>query len=305
MTHPPSLTALRAFEAAARHGSLTRAARELNVTAAAVSHQVKALERDLGVVLLRRRDGGVRPTEIAQAALADLSAGFGRIAAASRALRAGRGRRLLVVSADPSFAAAWLVPRLARFKATHPELDVRLAASDAEVDFQRDGIDLAIRYGEAERPGLSGTPLFAEEVCPVCSPALLEGPNALRLPRDLRGVTLVHLDGAPDGRTWPDWAAWLAAAEITGVDVGRGPHFSQFSMALQAAIAGQGVALGATSLVADDIAAGRLVAPFAVCLPARFAYHLIGPAETAEEPRIAAFRTWIVAEAKSMTGGGG
>ncbi len=296
----PSLNALRAFEAAARHLSLTQAARELQVTPAAVSHQVRALEADLGVSLLRRVKGEFVLTETAQTALPVLRAGFDQIAEAARRLRADEARHFLTISVSPTFAATWLVRRLGTFKAAYPDIDVRLQTTDKVADFARDGVDIGIRFGAGHYPGQQATRLFDEEIFPVCSPGLRERGPPLDSPADLAGHTLLHVEW-----TWAltkgkgetlDWELWLRAAGAEGVDALRGPRFSHANLALQAAIEGQGLALGSESLARDDLAAGRLVCPFDVVLPVNFAYYLVYPEETADRPKIAAFRHWILAE---------
>ncbi len=299
----PSLNALRAFEAAARHLSLTKAARELHVTPAAVSHQVKALEADLGVSLLRRVKGEFVLTETAQTVLPVLRAGFDQIAEAARRLRADEARHFLTISVGPTFAATWLVRRLGAFRAAFPEIDVRLQTTDKMADFARDGVDIGIRFGAGHYPGLQAIRLFDEEIYPVCSPELLERGPPLDSPADLAGHTLLHSEG-----TWAltkgeplDWQMWLRAAGAEEVDALRGPRFSHASLALQAAIEGQGLALGSKSLAQDDLAAGRLVRPFDVVLPVNFAYYLVYPEDTAERPKIANFRHWILAEIGAVT----
>ncbi len=294
----PSLNALRAFEAAARHLSLTKAARELHVTPAAVSHQVRALEADLGVSLLRRVKGEFVLTETAQTVLPVLRAGFDQIAEAARRLRADEARHFLTISVGPTFAATWLVRRLGAFKAAFPEIDVRLQTTDQVVDFARDGVDVGIRFGAGDYPGLQAVRLFDEEIYPVCSPGLLERGPPLDSPADLAQHTLLHVEwtwALTKGETL-DWQLWLRAAGAQQVDALRGPRFSHTSLALQAAIEGQGLALGSESLARDDLTAGRLVRPFDVVLPVNFAYYLIYPEETAERPKIANFRHWILAE---------
>lgn len=215
-----------------------------------------------------------------------------------RRIRESRKHGTLTVSVDPSLAATWLVARLDGFAKSHPEIDLRLDATNAIADFARDGVDAAIRYGTGEFPGLRADCLFADEVGPVCSPALVAGSSPLRLPDDLRRHNFIHLEWTPAKGSWPDWRTWLLAAGAGDIDVARGPRFTQHSLALQAAAQGQGVALASAALVADDVAAGRLVWPFELCLPTNFAYYLVCPAESADDPRIAAFRDWICAEAR-------
>jgi LysR family glycine cleavage system transcriptional activator len=268
------LNALRAFEAAARHLSFTKAARELNVTPAAVSHQVKALEDFFGLPLFRRMTRALLLTDAGQLALPALREGFDRLAEASERLRVHQGRNELTISSAPSFAAKWLVPRLDRFRAAHPGIELRIDASDELIDFARDGVDLGLRFGAGDYPGLRTVRLFGEETFPVCAPSLLAGAASLREPGDLSGFTLLHVDWASQDDTWPNWRMWLLAAGARDVDASRGPRFSMGGMAVQAAVEGQGVALASSVLVADDLAAGRLVKPFelSLCAPVDFAY---------------------------------
>jgi LysR family glycine cleavage system transcriptional activator len=298
----PSLNALRAFEAAARHLNLTRAARELNVTPAAISHQIKALEADLGVTLLRRVKGEFLLSEAAQSAAPVLRAGFDQIAEAVRRLRRDYTRHFLTLSAGPTFTSTWLVRRLGRFKERFPEIDVRLDTTDAIVDFARQDVDVGIRFGAGDYPGLEAIRLFDEAIFPVCSPGLLERGPTLATPADLGSHTLLHVEWAPDQGETLDWQLWLQAAGAEGVDFSRGPRFSHTSTALQAAVAGQGLALGSDSLASDELAAGRLVRPFDITLPVDFAYFLVYPRETADFPKIAALREWILAEAGPPAG---
>ncbi len=294
MTRLPSLKALRAFEAAGRHMSFTRAAQELHVTQAAVSHQIKALEEELGLQLFRRGHRGLLLTDAGQAYLPELRAAFERIALATERLRAQDASGALTVSVLPSFAARWLVPRLSRFRRRHPEIDVRLSATDQLADFDRDDVDLAIRYGTGQQPGLVAVRFLTEEFFPVCSPTLLEetpgGPPPLRQPSDLRWHTLLHDDMRMD------WAMWLMAAGVEGVDPRRGPAFTDSGLLLQAAVEGQGVALGRSALAADDLASGRLVKPFEISLPAEFAYYIVYPERSAHRPKIVQFRDWLIEE---------
>ena len=197
----------------------------------------------------------------------------------------------LIVSTMGSFAIKWLVPRLARFRAAHPEIDVRLQANDALVDFTQDDVDLAIRYGRGQYPGLKAERLMTEDFVPVCSPALLKGPHPLRAPEDLRHYPLLHEEG-----TRIDWRMWLMAAGVEGVDPTRGPIYSHSSMVMQAVINGEGVALGRTALIAEDLAAGRLVKPFELALPAEWAYYVVYPPRALARPKVRAFRDWLLAE---------
>lgn len=290
----PPLNALRAFEAAARHLSFTRAADELNVSQAAISHQVKALEERLGVLLFRRLNRNLALTEAGAAYLPDVSLAFDRLADATTRLRRITTNPRLTISVLPSFAAKWLMPRLKSLWAAHPDLEVRFSASERLVDFQSEDVDLAIRYGSGNWPGLRVDAFLTEELFPVCSPALRDGDPPLHAPADLARHTLIH------DEMREDWRMWLLAAQVTGIDATKGPSFSHSSMVLTAAIDGHGVALGRSALVADDLAAGRLVRPFAVSIPADFAYYLVCPVETADSPNIAAFRSWLLSQAQEL-----
>ncbi len=304
----PPLNSLRAFEAAARQLSFTKAAEELHVTPAAVSHQIKALEEQLGVALFRRLTRALRLTEAGQAALPSLRDGFDKLAEGVARARAHETSGAVTVSVGPSFAAKWLVPRLDRFRMAHPDIEVRIDATDQLVDFERDNVDLSIRFGSGHYPGLEVEPLLIEEtIFPVCSPALLEGPQPLREPTDLRHHTLLHLDWDLERVTAPSWRMWLLAAGVHDVDYMRGPVFSMESLALQAAMEGQGVALVSSVLAGHDLAAGRLVMPFnlSVCDPLDFRYFVVTPKRTAELPKVAAFRGWLLAQAAEEQSGKG
>jgi LysR family glycine cleavage system transcriptional activator len=293
----PPLNSLRAFEAAARHLSFARAAEELHVTPAAISHQIKALEDHLGVRLFRRLNRAVLLTDAGQACIAGLSEAFDRMAAALERVRAQDCGGPLTVSTPPALAAKWLVPRLERFQALYPEIDVRVSAVMRLVDFAREDVDVAIRYGGGAYPGLVAELLLTNQVVPVCAPALLEGDRPLRAPQDLRHHTLLHDDTLTSDGAYPNWAMWLRAAGLEGVNPSRGPRFDYPGLVLEAAAAGDGVALALNTIAAGDLAAGRLVKPFAVAVPTPFAYYVVCPQATAERPKVAAFRTWLRAEA--------
>jgi LysR family transcriptional regulator, glycine cleavage system transcriptional activator len=302
----PALGALKTFEAAARHLGFTKAASELGVTPAAVSHQMRELEDQLGVKLFWRSSRVVRLTpagEILRTAVAGALEGIER---AVTRLRTVDGRPRLMVTVSPSFAAKWLVPRLDRFLQLCPGADVRIDVSQRLIDFAREDVDVGIRFGKGDYPGLRADRLFEETVLPVCSPKLLKGVHPLRHPRDLRHHTLIHIEWDAQWQTWPNWKMWLLAAGVDNVDAERGLHFSQTALALQAAVDGQGVALGDASLVSDDLAARRLVRPFELTLkgPSDFAYHVIAPEAAAERLLVKAFREWILAEAAQMKAGG-
>jgi LysR family transcriptional regulator, glycine cleavage system transcriptional activator len=299
----PGLGGLRGFEAAARHSSFTKAAAELGVTPAAVSHLVRELEDQLGVKLFTRSSRVVRLTsagEILQQAAAEAIETVGR---AMARLRDVAGRPRLMVTSSPSFAAKWLVPRLDRFLLQYPETDVRIEVSQRLIDFAREDVDIGIRFGNGSYPGLRADRLFDDTIFPVCSPKLLKGARPLRHPRDLRHHTLIHVDWNAQGETWPDWNMWLLAAGVAKEAGGaRGIHFTQTDLAIQAAIDGQGIALGDSTLAADDLASGRLIRPFDLSLkgPPQFAYYLVCPEGTADQTLVKAFREWIIAEAAQM-----
>ena len=294
----PPLNALRAFEAAARHLSFSKAAEELHVTPAAVSHQVKGLEDLLGVQLFRRLTRAIRLTEAGQAALPALCEAFDRLADGVALMRAEKKDDVITVSLEPSLAAKWLVPRLDRFRTVNPDIEVRVDANEKPVDFQRDEVDLAIRYGTGKYPGLEVEQLLSEEIFPVCSPALLDGPKPLARPDDLRHHRLLHLEWDQDDVMAPSWRKWLLAAGVRNVDFIRGPVFSMKTLVIQAAIDGQGVALASSVLVADDLASGRLVMPFDLRFRdlLDFAYYLVVPKRTAKLPKVIAFKAWLFAE---------
>ncbi|MCH8951626.1 MAG: transcriptional regulator GcvA [Proteobacteria bacterium] len=294
----PPLNSLRAFEAAARHLSLKKAAGELHVTPAAVSHQVRTLEEYCAKPLFHRLARALRLTEAGQAALPLLREGFDKLAEAAEAMRAEERVGILTVSVAPSFGAKWLIPRLDRFHAAHPEFDVRIDATDALVTFAGDGVDVALRYGRGTYRNLRSECLMSEVSLPVCSPRLLERDPPLRRPDDLRHHTLLHVQWKMEDDAAPNWRMWLRAAGVEGVDAERGPRFSVEGMALEAAIAGQGVALAGAALVEGDLKTGRLVRPFPPSLSqaTAFSYYVVYPEAKAGDPRVMAFRDWVLAE---------
>lgn len=295
--HLPPLNALRAFEAAARHMSFTKAAEELHVTAAAVSHQIHALEQDLGVPLFRRLNRAIELTPSGRVLVPGLSAAFAGIHSAVGRLRAHNDTGTLTVSTAPSFAAKWLVLRLHRFQERHPEIDVRLSATDDLVDLAQGEFDLAIRFGAGTYPGLTTELLLRNEVFPACSPALLRSGPPLETPDDLRRHTLIHDQTSEKEPLVPSWSMWLKAAGVTGVQSDHGPSFSNSYLAVDAAIAGRGVVLTNSTIAAGDIAAGRLVRLFSLGLPNRVAYHIVTLPGALDRPKVKAFRDWLRREA--------
>ena len=286
----PPLNGLRAFEAAARHLSFTKAAEELFVTQAAISHQVKGLEEHLGAALFRRVNRGLILTDHGQSLLPVLRDSFDAIASATERLTARDRTGHLTVTTMPSFAAAWLVPRLGRFRAQHPDIDIRLAPDERLVDFMREDVDIGVRYGRGHWANLVADRFMTEDVFPVCSPELVAGKHPLKCPDDLRHHTLLHDD------IETDWRRWLVAAGVKGVDPSRGTTFNNSSMVVQAAVAGQGVALARSAIASSDLAAGRLVRPFKLRLPVEAAYYIVYPPAYAQRNKVVAFREWLKVE---------
>jgi LysR family glycine cleavage system transcriptional activator len=287
----PPLNTLPSFEAAARHLSFSRAADELRVTHGAVSRAVRNLEDHLGVQLMIRATRSVRLTPIGASFAAEIRGVLEHLAAAASAAT-GQTSGIVNVSTIDSLAARWLMPRLFRFRRTHGDIDVRVATSERLADFVSDGIDIAIRCGSGQYPGVSAELLMKEDHFPICSPKLLRGRYPLRTPTDLARHTLLH-----DVFT-VDWAIWLHSAGIDNVDPHRGPTFLSSDHAIQAALRGEGVVLGRSALVADELAAGRLVRPFQLSLPASFAYFVVYPQTALQRPSVKAFRDWLMVEAR-------
>ncbi|MBR0798667.1 transcriptional regulator GcvA [Bradyrhizobium jicamae] len=292
----PSLNGLRAFEAAARHMSFTLAASELNVTQTAISHQIRRLEEELGVRLFVRQNRSLSLTAEAVEYLPGVRAAFNDLRLATDRLLRRDDDHVLTVSTLASLAAKWLLPRLSAFQEAHPGIDVRITTSTGLVDFQRDKVDAAIRYGRGQWSGLRSDWLMADELFPVCSPSLLQGSKPLKCPEDLKDHVLLHTSGA----NTDDWRLWLTAAGLP-TDISRQPGltFDLTFVTVQAAIDGIGVAMGRTSYVRDDIAKGRLVVPFKIALPADAGFYLVSPQGRADSPKLAAFRDWLSASARA------
>jgi LysR family transcriptional regulator, glycine cleavage system transcriptional activator len=310
----PPLNALRAFESAARHLSFKKAAAELYVTPAAVSHQIKALEDYLGFPLFRRLTRALELTNEAHLMLPKLREGFASLAAAIARVREASGAGRLTVIAPPSFTTRWLMPKLNRFTTAHPDIELHLASSvqmidDSEAaaagevalaDAAEDAPAVTIRFGSGRYPGMEVDRLFRPYYVPVCSPRLREGELPLDTPWDLRFHNLIHDDSIPDRAERPRWETWLQIAKVEGVDFSRGPHFSDASLALQAAIDGLGVALGLRPLVDDEVAEGRLVVPFDLPVPTNYAFYLVAEEAVAQLPAIVAFRKWLLEESAQV-----
>jgi len=293
----PSLNGLRAFEAAARHLSFTQAASELNVTQTAISHQIRRLEEELGVRLFIRKNRALALTPKARDYLPGVRAAFNDLRLATDRLLRKDDDHVLTVSTLASLAVKWLLPRLSTFQEAHPKIDVRITTSANLVDFKSGDVDAAIRYGRGHWPGLRADWLMADELFPVCSPQLLNGKRPLRTPEDLKDHVLLHTTGGNND----DWRLWLTAAGLpTDISKQPGITFDLSLMTVQAAIDGIGVAVGRTSYVQDDVAKGRLVVPFKITLPADAGFYLVSP-ETADPPKLKAFREWLLASAKNKS----
>ena len=294
----PSLNGLRAFEAAARHLSFTQAASELNVTQTAISHQIRRLEEELGIRLFIRKNRALALTPKARDYLPGVRAAFNDLRLATERLMRKDADNVLTVSTLASLAVKWLLPRLSTFQEAHPKIDVRITTSTNLVDFGNGDVDAAIRYGRGHWQGLRAEWLMADELFPVCSPALLSGKRPLRMPEDLRDHVLLHT-GASNS---DDWRLWLTAAGLpTDISKQPGITFDLSLMTVQAAVDGIGVAMGRTSYVQDDIAKGRLVVPFNITLPADAGFYLVSPEAAVEPPKLKAFREWILASAKNKS----
>jgi LysR family transcriptional regulator, glycine cleavage system transcriptional activator len=282
----PPLPALRVFETAARHGNFSRAAEELHLTHGAISHQIRSLERSLGIVLFRRGRRGVSLTSQGAALAAVMHDALDRIA---RGVAALRGPRALTISVLPAFATHWLIPRLADFQARHPDIDVNIRANQQLVDFAQDDVDLAVRYGPGTWPGLTATKLLSEHIFAVCSPHFADG----RLPRSLTELTaaaLLHSPAQP-------WEPWFRALGANPPARRRGPSFSEAGLVLRAAIDGLGIALARSVLVQPELDSGRLVRVLPHSVPAVFAYYLVRPEHTEISPNLAALCEWLQAQA--------
>ncbi|GLQ53976.1 transcriptional regulator GcvA [Devosia nitrariae] len=287
----PPLTALPAFDAAARHLSFTNAAAELNLTHGAISRAIRNIEERLGIGLFERGTRSVSLTPAGAAYAAEIGAALDRISAATIVATAPRSAGVLTVSTSDGFAGRWLVPRLHRFHRAHRDIDVRISTSGVLADFVRDGIDIAIRYGGGEYEGVVSEFLSEVEVFPVCSPELLQGEHPLREPSDLKHHTLIH-DGFPI-----NWALWLQRAGVEGIDPNSGVRFDSATYATDAAVHGEGVLLGRSALVSADLAAGRLVRPFDLKFKATSSYYVVYLASALRQRKVRAFRDWLLEEA--------
>jgi LysR family transcriptional regulator, glycine cleavage system transcriptional activator len=291
----PHMQALRAFEAAARTRSLTRAAESLHLTHGAISHQIKALEADLGVSLVERAGRGIRLTDAGERFAGQVRAALAELSDAVREVRDRSNPRQLRVSVMPSFAARWLLPRIGRFIAAHPEVDLDVRASSTLVDFRRDDVDVAVRYGAGHYPGVGVEHLMNDTYFAVCSPQFASGKLPER-PADLANHMLLRSDGR-------FWHGWFAAAGLDLPEPTRGPIFDDDSHLMQAAIEGQGIALARTSLIGKDLTNRVLVRLFDVTLPSPNQYFLVYPTRLVDSPKLALFRAWLKREIAQDDGG--
>lgn len=289
------MQALHAFEAAARARSLTRAAESLNLTHSAISHQIKALEADFGVRLIERAGRGIRLTDEGERFAARVRAVLSDLADAVREVTERKNPRQLRVSVIPSFAARWLLPRIGRFLATHPDIDVDVSANNLMVDFKRDDIDVAIRHGFGDWPGLISEYVLDDVYFPVCSPRLANGRLPAR-PEELSRYTLLRSEGE-------FWKPWFEAAGLDWPEPSRGPMFNDTSHTMQAAIEGQGIALARSSLIGNDVHNGVLIRLFDIVVPSSRKYFLVYPPRLADSPKLVAFRQWLFEEVAAEQGG--
>jgi LysR family glycine cleavage system transcriptional activator len=295
----PPLSALRAFEAAARHLSLTKAAEELSVSAGAVSHQIRGLEELLGVKLFERRVRAVALTSAGKLLYPGLQTGFLHIRQALAGLKDAGKERVLVVSTSPGLTSKWLAPRLYRFAAANPEIDVRISSSLNNANFTTDDVDVAIRYmpsGSGVDPALVAEKLVDMSFVPVCSPRLIASQGPLSTPEALSRALLIHDDTLANRAGIPTWADWFRAAGLEDVDISHGLRFNSADHALEAASQDAGVLLAHDLLAYDDLRIGRLVIPIPIALPAGRAWHFVCPRSGKNRPQVGAFRHWIKEE---------
>ena len=278
------LNGIKAFEAAARGGSFAAAGAELNVSAAAVSRMVHLLEQRLGVALFERKANRLVTTAAGRAYQSGLTPIFDALASLTAQVTAPSGVRVLTIGVGPTFAMKWLIPRLADFRKQEPDIDVRITTGGAAVPFGEDW-SCGIKLGGGEWPGLIAEPLFAADLLPVCAPRLA---NTLKRPADLKGPTLLRVAHSPD-----DWPSWLEAAGTARLTA-RGTEFEFYGQALQAAVDGLGIAMGIRPYIDDDLAAGRLVAPFALTVPKGMRWYLVYRSFQTGQRDFAAFRRWIM-----------
>ena len=300
MSRLPSLDLLRGFEAAARHLSFTKAAQELHITQSAVSRQIKTIEEQLGITLFRRLNRALLLTEEGQTLARAVGGALAGIEQAVARFSMLAEDRPITVTTSVSFAALWLVPRLARLRAAHPDIDVRLAASNDIADLQRDRIDVAIRFCEPKAAPPGAVPLTGEDVFPVASPRLGRDPTRpLKTPADLRHHVLLHYEDARGASSWLTWQEWLLALKVPGLEPAGKLLFSQYDQLVRAAIEGEGVGLGRTPLVEPYLKSGELIAPFQGRVAVTRKYFVIVAPAAAGQRRVKQFVDWLFAEART------
>lgn len=299
----PPLGALRAFEAAARHLSLTKAAGELNVTAGALSHQIRGLEELLGLKLFERRVRSIGLTAAGKQLYPGLQTGFQQIRDAVAELAQTGTDRVIVISTPPGFTAKWLAPRLYRFSLAHPDIDVRVSSSMENANFRTDGVDASVRHLGSDATGdaeLMMEKLVEMSLVPVCSPKLFAARGPFGDAGTLSRAPLIHDDTLASRVEVPTWADWFARAGVTGVDVSRGLRFNSADHALDATVEGAGVLLAHDVLAYDELRTGRLVVAFPLVVPSGRAYHFVCPKRREQHPHVQAFRGWIKQEAAAL-----
>lgn len=299
----PQLNALKAFEAAARHLSLTKAGQELHVTAGALSHQIRGLEELLGLKLFERGTRSIALTRAGLRLYPGLRSGFSQIREAVEALAREGNERALVISTPPGFTSKFLAPRLYRFSAAHPEIDARVSSTVVNANFVTDGVDIAVRNMPAESqddPELAVEVLVSMAYVPVCSPKLIKMRGPLRSREALKTMPLIHDESLGNRPGLLGWADWFAAAGITGVDLSRGLRFTSTDHALDATIEGAGVLLTHDILAYDELRTGRLIIPFALSLSSKRVYSLVYPKRRGDHPNVQAFRSWIKKEIEAL-----
>lgn len=297
------LNGLRAFEASARHLSFSMAAKELNVTPAAIGQQVRLLEEWLDIKLFNRSVAGssrLTLTKQAIKALPEITRGFEHLSSGLSLLQKPASNHLLTVTVSPAFAAKWLLMRIDSFQLQHPEFDLRLDTNTRTVDYFSEGIDIGVRYGKGNWAGLSTALLMTEKVFPVCSPDLIQ--QELKKPKDIKHFPLLHDQSLPEDSGFPTWQGWLESHNIVGVNTERGLRINNSASVIQAAVSGQGIALGRSVLVKDDLDCGRLIRPFADSQsPVELAYYVVWKPEHDNTEKVQAFRLWLQHQAKEIT----
>lgn len=294
----PPLTALRAFEAAARHLSFARAADELGVTPAALSFQIKSLEEHLGRPVFRRLNRAVELTDVGLALQPGVQDGFAALGQAWRSARRQTDSQSLRVTAGPAFTAKWLAPRLYHFARDHPEIELSFTASLRLLDFERDDIDVAIRFGFGDDAGLYSVPIISEWLTPMMAPDLAQ---QFPTPESLRDATLLHQEDTNWLKPAIDWPAWFKAHGLNVAPDEHGPRFSQADHAIDAALEGAGVVMGRISLTEKALGEGRLVAPYPLAITTRAQYRIICPQGAESRPQVAAFIDWVVSETADIS----